>query len=535
MSTTEAEATTEEARIDTKIDAQQSIIAELCVGAPSKQVRDCIRKYDPTRQLYQIERSLKAEKKQVLLETLDYLEVPGMNKYRAERCAEEVVLRIQNLLPDMCHLCKTEYCIKLTDVPAISCVKCGQGCHNQCVLPLVNLNEEDLVGKSPSERDTLVNPNGAIGLFYVCGACQDTTIPSKEEGMLAQYKNDNNIETVVSDLRRETFDVESAALSEDASGVHQPPPPDEPTPPGAHHQPPPTSDEPTLSGAHNQPPHPSDEPTPHTPSHNPATQKQSTQPSRMLPQSNASLPGTTEQSNRVCRYYKRSRCKYGISGKKEGVGTCPFNHPKPCKKLIENGNHGPRGCDKGSACESFHPRMCHKSLRERTCIDNSCKFVHVKGTRRNALPVTFSDTTSINIIPNTNQPSAAAMSNSSIPQLMSLQCHPTSQAMPQSHDEPTSTSSQSNNPSNSTRHPEESTSFLEALIKLKEDILKEMELKLQQFQTYHPIQQPRMYLPYPVQHNPVYQRPSPNQYLYPHPIPPPQPEGPPLRLIQEAH
>ena len=45
------------------IDEQKDIIAELCVGAPNDTIRNCLRKYDPSKGTYQIEKELKKDNK----------------------------------------------------------------------------------------------------------------------------------------------------------------------------------------------------------------------------------------------------------------------------------------------------------------------------------------------------------------------------------------------------------------------------------------------------------------------------------------
>ena len=55
------------------IDEQNTIIVELCAGAPTDVVRDCLRKYDPRKTAYQIERELKKDKKVILVAALEYL------------------------------------------------------------------------------------------------------------------------------------------------------------------------------------------------------------------------------------------------------------------------------------------------------------------------------------------------------------------------------------------------------------------------------------------------------------------------------
>ena len=104
--------------------------------------------------------------------------------------------------------------------------------------------------------------------------------------------------------------------------------------------------------------------------------------SHLVQQSTTVDPRRQDNNNesQICKFYKQGRCKHGISGKKDG--TCNHKHPKPCKKLLENGNRSPRGCIKGNRCDFFHPKMCLRSLKERICLRVDCKYLHVKGTNR---------------------------------------------------------------------------------------------------------------------------------------------------------
>ena len=45
------------------------------------------------------------------------------------------------------------------------------------------------------------------------------------------------------------------------------------------------------------------------------------------------------------------------------------------------GNKGVEGCKKGIKCPNFHPRMCTSSFRQVECLNESCTFAHVKGTK----------------------------------------------------------------------------------------------------------------------------------------------------------
>ena len=158
---------------------QSTIIAAICAEAPTDAVRDCLRKYDPTKSAWHIENAFKTEKKTVLVEALAYLGVPNMEDYKAGALPHELLCRVQNLFPDVCDLCKKNYCVRLRDKPIVSCVRCGQGCHNECVLQLLGKTQEDL-NEENQNGVAILNPNATVGLFYLCRPCQMEVIPQKE-------------------------------------------------------------------------------------------------------------------------------------------------------------------------------------------------------------------------------------------------------------------------------------------------------------------------------------------------------------------
>jgi len=467
-----------------KLDEQTNILSELCSKATTA-VRDCLRKYDNSKQHWQITNALGQESKKALVETLAYLGVPDMDRYLATELPKKLFCRIQNILPDICHICNTQYCIKVSDMPVISCVKCGQGCHNECILKLVGKTEEDLVGLNQADREAIVNPHATIGLFYVCVPCQESTIPQKNEGLKKNTlkttlaKSTKRDDTPPSDEQNvpqnvdpvqgnATKNVTFEIAQHSAAGTKQP------TQSEVSHAviPEPTSD-PAIQNRN----HPGILLTPDE-SHN----------SKNLP------PAT------VCKHYKRTRCKYGVSGKKEGEGSCPYFHPKPCKKLMEHGNRGPRGCKKGEQCNLFHPQMCHSSLRQRICIDPSCKFNHVRGTKRTQVDIQVGESNNINYGTDT-----AHQNTQQFPRLQNVTPsfqHATDYAPPPLH--------QSRNHATKQNDPNPGY-FLDALLQLKDEILKEMDKKMQllQSQTY-----PQVY-PNHHMYNQSYQQTLPQQPIHP--------------------
>lgn len=59
-----------------------------------------------------------------------------------------------------------------------------------------------------------------------------------------------------------------------------------------------------------------------------------------------------------------------------------FRHPKQCPKLLAHGVKGEHGCNQGWKCSMFHPMMCWDSVRKYKCQKESCKYQHIKGTRK---------------------------------------------------------------------------------------------------------------------------------------------------------
>ena len=326
------------------MEEQRAIIAALCAGATNDTVRNCLRKYDPVKTAYQIEKELKKDRKEVLVNSLEYLGVPGMNQYKAEALPHEIVCKIQNLLPDMCHLCKQTFCVKMGEKPIISCVRCGQGCHNSCVLQLLGKAEGELNPSNNFGAD-FINPYSTLGLFYLCDYCQKDVIPQKEQLMVRQSsRRVSTSESPPQILSSQPSPADVASTGDD-SAIENPP---------QNHD----SVEPVRRGEN-----------------------------RVAPEVNVARGNSNQRPNSrgeipppVCKHYKTGRCKHGVSGKKDGV--CPYSHPKPCSKFLTNGSRRRGGCTKGENCRLYHPSMCHSSVRERKCLRENCKFMHVRGTQR---------------------------------------------------------------------------------------------------------------------------------------------------------
>lgn len=85
----------------------------------------------------------------------------------------------------------------------------------------------------------------------------------------------------------------------------------------------------------------------------------------------------------ICEAYKRRECKHGLTGKRLINGKpCPDRHPPRCFRWCKHGENKRFGCDKGSECPYFHPKLCKDSVLKRFCPNRDCTFHHLKHTRR---------------------------------------------------------------------------------------------------------------------------------------------------------
>ena len=84
----------------------------------------------------------------------------------------------------------------------------------------------------------------------------------------------------------------------------------------------------------------------------------------------------------ICKNYLKRDCPHGYSGTKPVKGkTCDKRHPKRCYKFCDFGANNSKGCNKGKACEFWHPRICTASRKNEVCKKNNCTFQHLAHTR----------------------------------------------------------------------------------------------------------------------------------------------------------
>ena len=331
--------------MDEWIKKQEDIIAGLCAEATDSEVRDCLKLYNPKNSNSKHKTELNKCPKPTITKTLEFLAITGQDQYNKITCINSLICRIQNLLPDNCNLCEGEYCVKRDEISLISCEICGQGSHNACVFAKLGISTPDQADFDQNKIMEKLNPIGLPGLHYLCGACEYSSIPDKNAGLLKRRTNDGT-----------DPDGESSSSTQPSEESQQESITEGSTRPEAESE--------TTNNQQNQP--------------------QNRLPEQDVQQTSAEA-GTSSSENQastiktVCSFYRGGTCKYGSSGR-----GCPKDHPKPCKKLLQHGNKTPNGCTLGRArCEKFHPKMCNASLTKGLCYETNCNLRHVAGTRKN--------------------------------------------------------------------------------------------------------------------------------------------------------
>ena len=113
------------------------------------------------------------------------------------------------------------------------------------------------------------------------------------------------------------------------------------------------------------------------------------EPVRELPSKDASKrsvePVPVAERPPICSFYRKGRCRHGISGKKLVYEKeCKFSHPKKCAKYCRYGNDRYQGCQ--GSCGFFHPMLCYNSIRYKRCNNRECTFQHLLGTELERSP-----------------------------------------------------------------------------------------------------------------------------------------------------
>ena len=166
-------------------DEVDSVVAELCASTSSSDIKECIRSYKFGKDYNQLKRDFNKFNKQKLECTLEHLNVPEISHLKKPDLVHKIILRIQNLFPDLCTICNKKYCIKNDDAPLLGCRICGQEVHRDCFMKYVSDDlKEDLTEEKMLK---IINPLNIPGFYYVCKPCA-------ESSDIAMYKDSENVD-----------------------------------------------------------------------------------------------------------------------------------------------------------------------------------------------------------------------------------------------------------------------------------------------------------------------------------------------------
>ena len=362
----------------------EEVIAELCLNTPSDSIKFCLRKYQYGKDLNQIGKDFEREKRETLRETANFLQIPNYLEKTKKALAHLIVCRIQNLLPDDCMICERRYKISLQEHTILECGVCGQGVHKPCWLNLTSIstNNTDLGEVDAEQFKKLYNPLNLPGLVYICDYCKPSTIPSKEEGNIKRKKRPEDATNTHS---HNQYSAGSESTNTNNENLNT-----DDTPQSQNEESTAENDTGDLEENNNI-----DE---NRESH----QWHATYNSEENNEYDNNKHDNNEHSNNTkhpstCRFFQNGNCKHGLKGRE-----CNYTHPKMCRRFMQHGTRQPRGCTQGKRCNDFHPKMCFDSLRKGECFTESCRYTHIKGTRRHP-PITRNEVVQNNIPDNTQQ------------------------------------------------------------------------------------------------------------------------------------
>ena len=158
------------------------LIAELSLKCRELEVKHNLMLYQYGRSTIDLAKRFDSLRKEQLTNLLDFLNnnvinlpVPALKK----DIINDIICRIQNLLPDICGMCNQRFKLRFNEAPILQCARCFQSSHRECVQKIiensqVNIQIEEL---NTSNEILLYNPNNIPGVHYFCKACSEDLIP----------------------------------------------------------------------------------------------------------------------------------------------------------------------------------------------------------------------------------------------------------------------------------------------------------------------------------------------------------------------
>ena len=318
---------------------QKAILAQLCAQAPSNEIRNVLREYKHDLSFLDMKKRFEKQRIDPLRDTLAYLKPPylrpNLADYTKEGIIKNLICRVENFLPDTCLTCNQQYTVKLDDPTLLPCEKCGQEAHIDCLREMLGNTDEELTQASVK---ALVNPYNLPGWSYSCMHCKKEMIPSPNSDVKASVLKKDQPQGAQSNATSSVSTTNAADIAQEEIAE----------------APIPTENQ-EIDGAEG--------------THDAVIVENNPED-----QHNQYPPSHPKSFQNICEDHAKGRCN---------KNSCEKNHPRICKKLLDNGNTAPNGCD-GKTCRNLHPTICRNSLNKNKCLFRSCKYFHLKGTIRSS-------------------------------------------------------------------------------------------------------------------------------------------------------
>ena len=116
----------------------RDILTNIIADAPAE-IATILSCYNYDENADSIYNQLNKFRKPQLQDAANFLDqLPKSYKYKNE-LIQGIISRIDSLLLELCSKCEIKYSINKTEVPILSCINCGQGCHTECYRDIVDI------------------------------------------------------------------------------------------------------------------------------------------------------------------------------------------------------------------------------------------------------------------------------------------------------------------------------------------------------------------------------------------------------------
>lgn len=256
----------------------------------------------------------------------------GVKLYKNQAVlTDRIILRIVSLFEAKCSDCDTTYQNTLEDSPPFSCALCTQGSHN---CDTIKLKFEEIGATRP------------LGLVWLCSGC----LVKNDLSLLPPPKPAKSKKKLKG---KGTDDQNSAKVEAESSKPSTLSPVEEK---GEN------TEKESGSGDEEE-----------------ESEESPRRDRRLNPTAPKKPAPIKPDPSDICPLYKKRACPHGRSGTKDINGKkCDKSHPRRCFNYTRFGSKDKNGCNKGTDCDFWHPRLCPQNLKNQKCSKADCTFFHMQ-------------------------------------------------------------------------------------------------------------------------------------------------------------